>query len=524
MLEQQLRQVWDQLRAKKPQYRFFLQSAEIMGLRGLRHLRVPFEYPVSVLAGPNGCGKSSVLMALACAYRMPGMRSFETLPSRLLPDFRTTQAGVPSDTREGRAFVYSCLHDGRSMQMIVGAAQEGGWRRRVFDMTGARRRTTDAPARWVYLRTLRNLGNPAEIRSMLQHGRAKLECEAVDSDLIAFAHQVLPFRYAKLVRLVGKDKDLLFATREDAVGYSEFHMSAGERALLRLSQEVSSLRDALVLIDEIETGLHPQLQQQLMLQLQRLALRNSLQIVVATHSPAVLETVPAEARLFLERTDGDVVTRPPYRDVVQRALYGRSFDRLTVLCEDDAAEAVLRGVFDVLKPRLGWLDEDVEVGRDSGKSEFAAYVRAFGRLHRLDALLFVLDGDARDVEADIRDAARQEGQSLSLLFLPGEAAPEAWVWARVKAAVNPYAELFGLDAATFSRELDLIEQAYTGAADKPANIAKNRLGTLANRLARSVPEICRLVARRELEAGTRDAVEFARDVEAVVETWRTLRS
>lgn len=520
MLEQQLRQVWDQLRAKKPQYRFFLQSVEIVGLRGIRHLRVPFEYPVSVLAGPNGCGKSSVLMALACAYRTPGMRAFETLPSRLLPDFRTTQAGLPSDAREGRMFVYACLHDGRPMLVTV-AAGRSGWQRRVV---AERRRATEALERPVYLRTLRNLGNPAEIRSMLQHGRAKLECEAVDSDLIAFAHQVLPFRYVKLVRLVGKDKDLLFATRDDDVGYSEFHMSAGERALLRLSQEVSSLRDALVLIDEIETGLHPQLQQQLMLQLQRLALRNSLQIVVATHSPAVLETVPAEARLFLERTDGDVVTRPPYRDVVQRAFYGRSFDRLTVLCEDDAAEAVLRGVFDVLKPRLGWLDEDVEVGRDSGKSEFAAYVRAFGRLHRLDALLFVLDGDARDVEADIRDAARQEGQSLSLLFLPGEAAPEAWVWARVKAAVNPYAELFGLDTATFSHELDLIEQAYTGAADKPANIAKNRLGTLANRLARSVPEICRLVARRELEAGTRDAVEFARDVEAVVETWRKLRS
>jgi predicted ATPase len=522
MLEQQLRQVWDQLRAKKPQYRFFLQSVDIVGLRAIRRLRVPFEYPVAVLAGPNGCGKSSVLMALACAYRAPGTRAFETLPSRLLPDFRTTQAGLPSDTREGRMFVYSCLHDERPMLVTV-AAGKSGWQRRVVDMTG-RRRATEALERPVYLRTLRNLGNPAEIRSMLRHGRAKLESEAVDADLIAFAQQVLPFRYAKLLRLASKDKDLLFATREDAIGYSEFHMSAGERALLRLSQEVSHLRDALILVDEIETGLHPQLQQQLMLQLQRLALRNSLQVVVATHSPAVLDTVPREARLFLERADGDVATRPPYRDTVQRAFYGRSFDRLTVLCEDDAAEAVLRGVFDVLKPRLGWLDEDLEVGRDSGKGEFAAYVRAFGRLRLLESLLFVLDGDARDVEAAIRDAARQEGQPSSLLFLPGDASPEAWVWARLKAGVTPYADQFGVDPTTLSRELDQIEHAYAGAADKPANIAKNRLATLVDRLARSVPEVCRLVARRELEAGVRDVVAFAAEVEAAVETWRKLRS
>ncbi len=54
-----------------------------------------------------------------------------------------------------------------------------------------------------------------------------------------------------------------------------------------------------------------------MLGLQRLTLRNRLQIVVTTHSPTVLETVPTEGRVFLERNPENVVRREPYRDLIQ---------------------------------------------------------------------------------------------------------------------------------------------------------------------------------------------------------------
>ena len=50
--------------------------------------------------------------------------------------------------------------------------------------------------------------------------------------------------------------------------YSEFHMSSGERSVLRISKDISGLGNALVLIDEVDTGLHPYTQQQAMLELQ----------------------------------------------------------------------------------------------------------------------------------------------------------------------------------------------------------------------------------------------------------------
>ena len=115
---------------------------------------------------------------------------------------------------------------------------------------------------------------------------------------IEFAHYMLPFRYSEVVNLSDGNKNLLFAAQESGVTYSELHMAAGERAILRLSQEITELKSALVLIDEVEAGLHPGVQQLLMLHLQQLALRNDLQIIVTSHSPVVLDAV----QLFLTQS------------------------------------------------------------------------------------------------------------------------------------------------------------------------------------------------------------------------------
>jgi predicted ATPase len=515
MLERNLRQVWDQLRAKKPQLSSFLEEVRIQNLRGIEDLRVPLAYPVSVLAGPNGSGKSTVLFALACAYRVPHAGSREFVPSSLLPNFLPAQAELPREEPTTVRLLYSYVHGGDRLSMQWSRAK--GWSRSFLGKQKARQ-----PERDVYLRTLRNLSNPSEVRSILQFGRKHLDSEDVDASLIVFAQQVLPFRYSRLVRLNRSGKDLLYAVRDAGGKYSEFHMSAGERAILRLSREISEFEGALILIDEIEAGIHPSTQQQLMLQLQRLALRRSLQIVVTTHSPAVLDTVPEVGRLFLERTATNVELRPAYRDLVQRALYGRSFDRLSVLCEDEVAEALVRGVLDGLKPRLEMFDEDFEVGRDSGKSEFPAQVRTIGRLGRLESFLFVLDGDARSLEPELRQIGAEAGQTVSVVFLPGTAAPEDWIWRKIREAVPAFADEFGVAAASLSQRLDDIDRLFAGAADSAANIAKGRLESLQNQLSRPSAEIARICARHALERRDPDLAELTEKIEEKIRIWRAL--
>ena len=307
-IDRELNEVWNALRASAGQRDEALVEVRITNLRGIENLRFPFDYPVTVLAGPNGSGKSTVLFACACAYRVPGRNVNDFAPSRLFPNFTSRQPDVRSDSAQQTELEFHYLHQGERRFMT--------WRRgKSWSRKGD---GNSPPERQVYLRTLANLTSPAEVRSILQLGRKEVRAETISPDLLLFAHRVLPWRYQTLDLISGQSqRDLLFAEIDDADGtrYSEFHMSSGERTMVRISKDISRLENALVLIDEVDTGLHPYTQQQAMLELQRSALRQRLQVIVASHSPVVLDSVPAEGRIFLDRDQetGHVRREPPTR-------------------------------------------------------------------------------------------------------------------------------------------------------------------------------------------------------------------
>ena len=510
-IDQELNEVWDALRASKGQRDEALLEVRITNLRGIGDVRFPFDYPVSVLAGPNGSGKSTVLFACACAYCVPGRRSGDFAPSRLFPNFISRQPTVRSDSAPETEFEFHYLHQGDRRSMI--------WRRGK----SWSRRGDSQPEREVYLRTLANLTSPSEVRSILQLGRKQVQTEAVSPELLIFAHRILPWRYHTLDLISGQSvRDLLFAEVGGADGthYSEFHMSSGERTIVRMSKDISRLENALVLIDEVDTGLHPYTQQQAMLELQRSALRQKLQIIVASHSPVVLYSVPPEGRIFLDRDQmtGQVRREPLYRDIFQKAFYGQSKDRLSILCEDEVAEGVIRGVLDVLNIQLSLRHEDVVVGRNTGSAEFPGHVRMLGKFGKLSDFVLVLDGDSRAMENDLKAVAKQYGHSMQPLFLPGDASPEQWLWGILRARPDEFAGTFGLAVADMMNMTDRVESLVEGAVQQ-RDTAKAALMAFARDIERTVPEIARSVGRREAE---KDAIpELLLALKEQIGRWRS---
>ena len=68
--------------------RHFLAEIHLEGIRGIDDVRIKFDYPVSVIAGGNASGKSTMLFAAACAYKVPGAGVKDFVPSTLFPDYR----------------------------------------------------------------------------------------------------------------------------------------------------------------------------------------------------------------------------------------------------------------------------------------------------------------------------------------------------------------------------------------------------------------------------------------------------
>ena len=490
----------------------FLDEVFLDGIRGINGLRVVFDYPVSVIAGENASGKSTVLLAAACAYKVKGAGS-RFAPSTLFPDFRP-EAGSRSDDRQPVTlqFEYTTPEGRRSMRR---------WRRgKRWEKS---RKKASQPERQLYLRTLSNLSNPSDVRGVLSMARttSELQVRPVNASQVQFAKSVLPsLRYSEVVDLSRGRQQLLFAIQEGGSRYSELHMAGGERSVLRLSQEIAQLHDALVLIDEVETGLHPWVQKLLMLQLQQLALRNNLQIIVTSHSPVILNSVPARGRIFLKRGDSGVTIQEPFRDIVQNALYGQSEELLNILCEDEVAEGVLEGVFDVIRPEIGMGRGAIRVGRDTGAQQFPQYAEAFKAFGQIRNFVFVLDGDQENTSTaqKLRDKA---GPGAPVLFLPGQHAPEVWVWEQIRERQGEVAHWLGEHPESLQTRMANLDSIYNAASDTPSRIAKAKLQDLAQEYNQTPPLLGRAVAGVEAPLADSRIQPLVDGLRAAIGRWRS---
>lgn len=267
-----------------------LEWIEINRIRGWSGQRVDFDFPIVAIVGENGAGKSTVLQAAASVYRNP---TKERYASDFFPDTpyeKTTNATIRFGYKQGPNFLD----------------------RDVRKPTNRWRGNPERPARRVEYVDLARI-QPVGARV----GYARL--------LKAEEGQYAPFDAAKLGRLtsiIGKtytaagisvtnagDDKPIPVLELDGNRYSGFHQGAGEIAAAELLA-VDYPQYGLVLIDEIETSLHPRAQRRLMRDLARIARTQELQIILTTHSPYILEELPAEARIYLMKgADGlSVVT------------------------------------------------------------------------------------------------------------------------------------------------------------------------------------------------------------------------
>ena len=120
-------------------------------------------------------------------------------------------------------------------------------------------------------------------------------------------------------------------------------MGAGENAVLSLLLEiVSAGRGALIVIDEIELGLHIEAQGRLIEELKSLCEKYHSQIICSTHSRDVLDRIPPEGRLYLERTGSGLQIIPEISSQYAFGkLAGRNSDELDVFVEDVIGKSFL---------------------------------------------------------------------------------------------------------------------------------------------------------------------------------------
>lgn len=392
-------------------YGKFLTRVNLKRVRGFRNKTVTFDFPVTALIGPNGGGKTTILGAAACAYKDIPPRQFFAKSGKLDDSMQNWEISYEVVDRQTNS---------RETQQRTASFQRERWNRDPLDrevLIFGVARTVPASER-------------AELRKF-----ASSTFEFSDSD----AQEIVPAAATAIGRILGKDVSQYRHIRIDSKGrvsllagkltdnteYSEFHFGAGESSVIRMVMKIEALeKNALVLIEEIENGLHPVATIRMVEYLIDVAERKSAQAIFTTHSNDALEPLPFKG--IWAAIDGDVFQGKLSVHSL-RAITPRVEKKLVIFTEDAFAktwtEALLRSAHDIPLALI----EVHPMGGDGTAVKVHEH-------HNMDPSiksksLCYIDGDSKQIDAETK-----------LIFrLPGQA-PESQVFGAV---VEKFAECGG---------------------------------------------------------------------------------
>ena len=403
-------------------------------MRGLDPLTLEFKYPISVIAGENGTGKSTLLAIAACGYHngkdgyLPTGRK---IPYYTFSDFFIQSKGEIPPT--GIQINYQILHN------FWRSGKTGpGWQSRRKRIGGKWNNYDSRVNRnVVYFGVQRVV--PHYERSTHKSYRAQFTNQILEEQhkrqICAIAGRILGKTYETFEKHT-YSKYSLPITQSGNVRYSGFNMGAGEIAIFEILMALFEAgRGAFLVIDELELGLHERAQIRFVQELKELCREYHCQVICSTHSHVVLDAVPPEGRFFLEVSTGrTIVSNGITAGYACGLLRGAAGNELDILVEDELAETiVVLGVPHRLRQRI--------TVKSIGSSNAVIRGMATRYLEGVDDCICVLDGDKRNDNNQNHSLFRRytenkyrcsEEEMTSwmrqrLCYLPSENTPEVWL-------------------------------------------------------------------------------------------------
>jgi predicted ATPase len=417
--------------------------------RGLNALDIPFEYPITAIAGKNGAGKSTILALACCAFHSDS-NGFK-LPSRknsyhTFSDFFIQHnAEVPP---QGISILYTIAHDNwRPMPSIpegIGLANQvrkktkgGKWN----DYDTRVHRTV------VFLGIERIVPHSERSRSRSYSRAFKDVGKKGWEDRVKTAVGAILGKSYDDFRYVEYSKYSLPIVKCGNATYSGFNMGAGENALFEIFSTIySSGKGSLLVLDEVELGLHAEAQRRFMEQLKDICLEMQVQVICTTHSKEIFECLPNEARFFIESISGKTrVTQGISSEFAFSKLSAIRGLEADIYVEDETAKAILTACLPAsLRARATFtvIGSATAIARQLA----ALYVRGEAK-----TIIAVFDGDQHSKAKDNLDYAKRMAERVKpdfddwfnkhSLYLPGDTWPELWLLQKAGEAIDALAAI-----------------------------------------------------------------------------------
>jgi predicted ATPase len=403
-------------------------------IRGLNKLDVSFDYPITAFAGVNGSGKSTILALACCAYHN-NKKGFK-LPKRknsyyTYSDFFLQHTDeIPPQGIEIQYwfamdnFAKTIIPDGKGVGYQTRKKSQGGkWNNYDSRMH----------KNVVFLGIERIVPHSERSQSRSYSKSFKnVALKGWEDKVKDAVGYILGKKYDSYLHLEHARYSLPVVTIGELT-YSGFNMGAGENALFEIFSTIYSCKaNTILVLDEIELGLHAKAQRLFMTKLKELCKETETQVICTTHSKEIFQCLPDEARYFIESVGGKTKVTPGISpDFAFSKLGAKETAELDLFVEDEVARALIQACLpSALRSRI-------KISVIGSATAIAKQLAALHIRGEERPTLAVFDGDQRALKSDNLNHARKMAENPSKDFekwfsdrtsyLPGDTWPEAWI-------------------------------------------------------------------------------------------------
>lgn len=412
-------------------------------LRGLNALDIEFEYPISAIAGKNGSGKSTILALACCAFHAP--QNGYKLPKRKIPYYTFSDFFIQHRQEvspQGLSIAYVISYNRWKVTEDIPNGIGLGIQLRKKDKGGKWNDYDSRVNRTVVFLGIERIVPHSERSQSRSYSRTFKDTplKGWEKNVMSAVGNVLGRNYDDF-RYVEHSKYSLPIVKCGSAIYSGFNMGAGESALFEIFSTIYSAgKGALLVLDEVELGLHAEAQRKFIDRLKDVCLEMNTQVICTTHSKEIFDCLPSDARYYVESVNGKTrITQGISSDFAFSKLSSINGLEADILVEDDVAKMLLLASLPAsIRSRVTFtvIGSATALARQLA----ALYVRGAEK-----PVVAIFDGDQEKRHFENLNHAKAMAEKVKpefdkwysdrVSYLPGDTWPEAWILQKATEAI-----------------------------------------------------------------------------------------
>lgn len=328
-----------------------LSKIEIHNLRKFsKNSQINFTFPLTVLVGKNGSGKTTLLKAM------------KLLAKNQIPQNQFFETAIDDGGFEGADISY--LIDGERLQYKRMSQNEWGKEGNIPSnlsvtyiqtkhLVGAIDKSLlydDVGKKMKEIQKIEYIIRQSKkiLQNNLSNSERKQRC-SLKSDDIKVVNWILQKEIQSIEIIRHKYYSGTWGTSiifNEGEQYSEYNAGSGEFLIAYIVNKVRQLSEnSLLLLDEPEVSLHPGAQRRLMCYILDIIKRKKIQVIIATHSTNIVDSLPKSSIKCLRKIEDSVII------IEEQVCYQNAFLELEsdikkkhIIVEDVIAKRIIEGV------------------------------------------------------------------------------------------------------------------------------------------------------------------------------------